>query len=142
MLGGVIVNKQRQVKKAVKEGYRLDQWFTPAKVQSMQRPLMTADELKSMPKGSFVVMKTGSNPMRTKLKLFFACGIRFDKHLTVEENALRPVNYASKAELEEAILKRYPNVKTEIPAPEMTPLEVNLQEQEKQQDGLITKTDK
>ena len=111
-------------------------------LQMMQRPLMTADELKSMHKGSFVVMKTGSNPMRTKLKLFFAWGIRFDKHLTVEENALRPVNYASKAELEEAILKRYPNVKTEMPAPEMTPLEVNLQEQEKQQDGLITKTDK
>ena len=35
MLGGVIVNKQRQVKKAVKEGYHFDQWFTPAKVQSM-----------------------------------------------------------------------------------------------------------
>ena len=35
MLGGVIVNKQRQVKKAVKEGYHFDQWFTPAKVHSM-----------------------------------------------------------------------------------------------------------
>ena len=27
VLGGVIVNKQRQVKKAVKEGYRFDHWF-------------------------------------------------------------------------------------------------------------------
>ena len=35
MLGGVIVNKQRQVKKAVKEGYHFDQWVTPAKVHSM-----------------------------------------------------------------------------------------------------------
>ena len=35
MLGGVIVNKQRQVKKAVKEGYHFEQWFAPAKVQSM-----------------------------------------------------------------------------------------------------------
>ena len=111
-------------------------------LQMMQRPLMTADELKSMSKGSFVVMKTGSYPMRTRLKLFFEWGIRFDKPLTVEENALRLVNYASKAGLEEAILKKYPNVKTETPAPEITPLEVHLQEQAKQPDGLITKTDK
>lgn len=111
-------------------------------LQMMQRPLMTADELKSMSNGSFVVMKTGSYPMRTRLKMFFEWGIRFDKPLTVKENALRRVNYASKAELEEAIRMKYPNVKTEIPAPEMTPLEVHLQEQEKQPDGLITKTDK
>ena len=111
-------------------------------LQMMQRPLMTVDELKSMSRGSFVVMKTGSYPMRTRLKLFFEWGIRFDKPLTVEENALRPVNYASKAGLEEAILKKYPNVKAEIFAPEITPLEVHLHEWAKQPDGLITKTDK
>lgn len=35
MLGSSIVNKQRQIKKELKDGYRFDQWFTPAKVQSM-----------------------------------------------------------------------------------------------------------
>lgn len=35
MLGSGIVNKQRQIKKAVKDGYRFDQWFTPANVQSI-----------------------------------------------------------------------------------------------------------
>ena len=35
MLGSSIVNKQRQIKKELKEGYRFDHWFTPAKVQSM-----------------------------------------------------------------------------------------------------------
>lgn len=35
------------------------------------RPLMTVDELKSMPKGQFIVMKTGTHPMISKLKLFF-----------------------------------------------------------------------
>ena len=80
--------------------------------------------------------------MRTKLKLFFEWGIRFDKPLTVEENALRPVSYASKADLIDAIQKKYPHVNIEKPAPEMTPLEVHLQEQAKQPDGLITKTDK
>ena len=111
-------------------------------LQMMQRPLMTADELKSMPKGSFVVMKTGSYPMRTRLKLFFEWGIRFVKPLTVEENMLRPVSYACRTDLENAILNKYPNLNTEKPAPEMTPLEVHLQEQEKQPDGLVTKTDK
>ena len=111
-------------------------------LQMMQRPLMTADELKSMPKGSFVVMKTGSNPMRTKLKLFFEWGIRFDHPLSAEIHELRPVCYASRAELMAAIELKYPYIQKEIPAPEMTPLEVHLQEQAKQPDGLITKTDK
>lgn len=38
-------------------------------VQMMGRPLMTPDELKSLPKGDFIVMKTGTHPMRTHLHL-------------------------------------------------------------------------
>lgn len=37
-------------------------------MQMIDRPLMTVDELKSMPKGHFVVMKTGCYPMKTRLK--------------------------------------------------------------------------
>ena len=44
----------------------------------IERPLMTVDELKSMPKGHFVVMKTGCYPMKTRLKLFFKWGIKFE----------------------------------------------------------------
>ena len=40
-------------------------------VQMIERPLMTADELKNLPKGTFVVMKTAKHPMKVKLKLFF-----------------------------------------------------------------------
>lgn len=40
-------------------------------LQMTERPLMTADELKSMKKGSFIVMKTGAHPFVSKLKLFF-----------------------------------------------------------------------
>ena len=47
-------------------------------LQMIERPLMTPDELKSMPKGQFVVMKTGANPMKVKLKLFYKWGITFD----------------------------------------------------------------
>ena len=40
-------------------------------LQMIERPLMTPDELKTLPKGNFIVMKTGCYPMRVKLKLFF-----------------------------------------------------------------------
>lgn len=41
----------------------------------IERPLMTPDELKSMPKGHFIVTKTGAYPMRTRLKLFTEWGM-------------------------------------------------------------------
>ena len=78
---------------------------------------MSADELKSMPKGSFVVMKTGTHPMKTKLKLFFDWGIRFEKPLEMPDRGNRPVHYAGKADLEAAILKAYPYINTARPAP-------------------------
>lgn len=78
-------------------------------LQMIERPLMTADELKAMPKGHFVVMKTGAHPMKVKLKLFFDWGIEFDENnpYSVEENADRKVKYASMNELEFAILWKY-----------------------------------
>ncbi len=76
-------------------------------LQMMERPLMTADELKSIPKGSFVVMKTGTHPMRTKLRLFLDWGIRFNGLYTVEEKAHRKVVYADKQMLEENIVRKH-----------------------------------
>ncbi len=78
-------------------------------LQMIERPLMTPDELKSMPKGQFVVMKTGAHPMRVKLKLFFDWGIQFDKDnpYTVKENANREVKYADKKEITDGIMKKY-----------------------------------
>ena len=46
-------------------------------LQMMGRRLMTPDELKSMPKGQFIVMKTGRRPMLSKLRLFLDWGITF-----------------------------------------------------------------
>ena len=68
-------------------------------LQMMERPLMTPDELKSIPKGSFVVMKTGTHPMRTKLRLFLDWGITFGAPYITPEHASRPVTYASRQEL-------------------------------------------
>lgn len=78
-------------------------------LQMMERPLLTPDELKSLPKGDFVVMKTGVHPMRVHLKLFFKWGIEFDKDhpYTVAENGNRKVQYANKAELMDGIVRKY-----------------------------------
>ncbi len=78
-------------------------------LQMMERPLMTPDELKSMPKGQFVVMKTGFHPMQVKLKLFFKWGIEFDKDkpYTVADNGGREVVYAEKKEIMDGIVQKY-----------------------------------
>ena len=81
-------------------------------LQMMERPLMTADELKSMPKGSFVVMKTGVHPMRVRLRLFLDWGIRFGEPYQVPEKAQRPVAYAEKKELEAAITRQTRTIRT------------------------------
>ena len=77
-------------------------------LQMMERPLMTADELKSMPKGQFIVMKTGAHPMKVKLKLFFEWGISFGEPYTVPDKGNRPVAYAGKEALVQAIQEKYP----------------------------------
>lgn len=69
-------------------------------LQMMERALMTPDELKSIPKGHFVVMKTGTHPMRTRLHLFLDWGITFEEPYIVPEKANRTVAYASREELE------------------------------------------
>ena len=69
---------------------------------------MTVDELKSMPKGHFIVMKTGCHPMRTRLKLFFKWGIQFEDAYSIEEKAERKVQYADCREVEAAVLEKYP----------------------------------
>ena len=78
-------------------------------LQMIERPLMTPDELKSMPKGQFVVMKTGVHPMRVKLKLFYKWGIKFneDKPYTVADNGNREVKYADKKDIIDGIVQKY-----------------------------------
>lgn len=77
-------------------------------LQMIERPLMTPDELKSMPKGQFIVMKTGAYPMKVKLKLFFQWGISFGEPYTVPDKGNRPVAYAGKKELAKAIREKFP----------------------------------
>ncbi len=82
-------------------------------LQMIERPLMTPDELKSMPKGQFIVMKTGAYPMKVKLKLFFQWGISFGEPYTVPDKGNRPVAYAGKNTLVKAIREKFPPPKQE-----------------------------
>lgn len=76
-------------------------------LQMTGRPLMTADELKVMPKDTFIVTRTGVKPMKTILKLFFEWGIQLNEKYTVRQPMVREVCYADKKEIRNAIIKKY-----------------------------------
>lgn len=81
------------------------------KSQSLQmigRPLMTVDELKSMPKGQFIVMKTGTHPMISRLKLYFRWGIKFGEPFQIEDRGARAVSYMERDELIREVELKYP----------------------------------
>ena len=76
---------------------------------------MSSDELKTMPKGQFIVTKTGCHPLKVHLRLFTEWGITFDHPYAVQERVARPVAYASKDELVRSISTRY-----HLPEPDET----------------------
>lgn len=86
-------------------------------LQMIERPLMTPDELKNLPKGTFVVMKTAHHPMKVKLKLFFKWGITFGEPYESAERGNRRVHYANRQSLIRAVLEKYPPTVDDMPAP-------------------------
>ena len=77
-------------------------------LQMIERALMTPDELKALPKGTFIVTKTGFFPMQVKLKLYFEWGIEFEEPYEMPLRENRTVPYADRVRLTEAILNKYP----------------------------------
>ena len=90
---------------------------TSRSIQMIGRPLMTVDELKSMPKGQFIVMKTGTHPMISKLKLYFKWGITFGEPYILEDRTARTVSYADRDKLIKAAAAKYPQAAPPSPAP-------------------------
>lgn len=91
------------------------------KSQSLQmigRPLLTVDELKSMPKGQFIVMKTGTHPMISPLKLYFKWGIKFGDAYFLPDKGARSVAYMEREKLFRAVEMKYPPKKTQSELPE------------------------
>lgn len=75
-------------------------------LQMIQRPLMTTDELKSMAKGNFILMKTGKNPMKTQLRLYKKWGIELSRAYEMKMRNHREVEYASMYEIESILKSR------------------------------------
>ena len=108
------------------------------KSQSLQmigRPLMTVDELKSMPKGQFIVMKTGTHPMISKLKLFFKWGIKFEDEYRLPDKTARHVSYKERDELIRDVEVKYPQKKKAAP-----PVEIEIAEDEEFEEKPPKKT--
>ena len=85
-------------------------------LQMTERPLMSADELKNMRKGSFIVMRTGAHPFVSQLKLFFKWGISFsDTPYAVAEHGARRVHYVSRSKIMQAITGQFPQAKKPKP---------------------------
>ena len=62
----------------------------------MERLLMSPDELKHIPKGDFIVIKTDTHPMQSRLPLFLDWDITFDEPYQMPERANRKIAYANK----------------------------------------------
>ena len=86
-------------------------------LEMIERSLMTPDELRAIPKGHFVVLKTGTHPMQTRLRLFLDWGITFGEPYTLPERAARQVAYADKQALIKAICDKYPPPPPPPPSP-------------------------
>ena len=99
-------------------------------LQMTGRPLMTPDELKTMPKDTFIVTRTGVKPMKTKLHLFFEWGIELNEKYPLREAIVRKVVYADKNTIEKAILKKYGGevINAEIEEKENLPLKAGIKD--------------
>ncbi len=84
-------------------------------LQMIGRPLMTVDELKSMPKGQFIVMKTGTHPMISPLKLYFKWGIDFEEPYMLPDRGARTVSYMEREAMFRAVEIKYPQKREEPP---------------------------
>lgn len=76
-------------------------------LQMIERPLMTADELRTMPKGHFILMKTGIHPFKTILRLFIYWKIKLDKEYQVNERIRKEVDYVDIKKLENILKKNF-----------------------------------
>lgn len=76
-------------------------------LQMIERPLMTPDELRTMPKGHFILMKTGIHPFKTILRLFIYWRIKLDKEYQVNERIRKEVDYVDIKKLENILKKNF-----------------------------------
>lgn len=89
-------------------------------LQMIERPLMTGDELRTLPKGSMLVTKTGAHPVITQMQLYTKWGITFGSEpYILQDKSARPVKYVSEQDIAVSIISknRRDIKKAIIPAP-------------------------
>ena len=84
-------------------------------LQMTGRPLISPDELRALPRGKFIVTKTGCRPMLATLRLFTEWGIVLEDAWTMPMQEPRPVAYVERLALELAIAEAYAPVVAEQP---------------------------
>ena len=76
-------------------------------LQMIERPLMTGDELRTLPKGSMLVSKTGAHPVITHMQLYTRRGITFvSEPYMLQDKSARPVKYVSEQDIAVAIISK------------------------------------
>lgn len=73
----------------------------------INRQLMFADELRTLPKGSMLVTKTGAHPVITQMQLYTKWGITFGSEpYILQDKSARPVKYVSEQDIAVAIISK------------------------------------
>ena len=73
-------------------------------LQMSERRLMTTDELKTMEKGTFIVTKTGTKVMKTKLLLYVDWGIKFFDEVFKKRNEIKDIVYVDTEQIVKKVI--------------------------------------
>ena len=73
----------------------------------IEHSLLSPVELRRLERGVFIIMKSGSYSMKSKLKLFKDWGIEFDCPRSISAKATKNVCYASKNVLQSKISEAF-----------------------------------
>ena len=77
--------------------------------QMMEVPLMAPNELREMPKGEFVLLKTFCRSTKTHMPLFTEWGIMLEEKYSMPERAIREIKYMDVPELMKKLNKKAPS---------------------------------
>jgi type IV secretion system protein VirD4 len=79
----------------------------------MEVPLMAPNELREMPKGEFVLLKTFCRSTKTHMPLFTEWGITLEEKYRMPERAIREIKYMDVPELMKKLNKKAPSQESE-----------------------------
>lgn len=81
----------------------------------MEVPLMAPNELREMPRGEYVLLKTFCRSARTRMPLFTDWGITLGKKYHISERPIRDIEYMDVKELIDRLKKKTGrNIQSEV----------------------------